>query len=46
MNWPMIDELSALVPLPEGYRFERLSRANIAPLIEAIKLWQDRKSVV
>lgn len=39
MNWPMIDELPTLVPLPEGYRFERLSRANIAPLIEAIKLW-------
>ena len=39
MKWPAIDELPTLVPLPEGYRFERLSRANIAPLIEAIKVW-------
>ena len=39
MKWPAIDELPTLVPLPVGYRFERLSRANIAPLIEAIKVW-------
>lgn len=36
----MIDELLTLVPLPTGYHFERLSRANIAPLVEAIKVWQ------
>ena len=39
MKWPMIDELPTLVPLPTGYRFERLSRANIAPIIAAIKVW-------
>ena len=39
MNWPAIDELPTLVPLPEGYSFERLSRANIAVLIAAIKVW-------
>jgi hypothetical protein len=39
MKWPTIDEMSTLVPLPEGYRFERLTRARIAPLIAAIKAW-------
>ena len=39
MKWPMIDELPTLVPLPAGYSFERLSRANIAALIAAIKVW-------
>ena len=39
MNWPAIDELPTLVPLPKGYRFERLNRANIATLIEAIQVW-------
>ena len=39
MKWPAIDELPTLVPLPAGYRFERLSRANIATLIAAIKVW-------
>ena len=39
MKWPTIDELSALVPLPDGYRFEQLGRTNIEPLIAAIKAW-------
>ena len=26
MRWPTNDELRALVPLPEGYFFERLER--------------------
>ena len=39
MKWPAIDELPTLVPLPQGYSFERPSRANIAALIEAIKVW-------
>lgn len=39
MKWPMIDELPTLVPLPAGYSFEPLSRANIATLIAAIKVW-------
>jgi GNAT superfamily N-acetyltransferase len=39
MKWPTIDETVQLVPLPNGYRFAQLDRANIAPLIAAIKVW-------
>ncbi|MEO8185795.1 MAG: hypothetical protein ABI580_00325 [Burkholderiaceae bacterium] len=39
MKWPTIDEMVKLVPLPNGYRFAQLDRANIAPLIAAIKMW-------
>lgn len=39
MNWPTTDELRLRVQLPEGYQFERLDRAHIAPLIAGIKLW-------
>lgn len=45
MRWPTNDELRALVPLPEGYFFERLERAHIAPLIAAIKVWHPDISV-
>lgn len=45
MKWPTIEELAALVPLPEGFRFERLARANIAPLIAAIRIWYPDISV-
>ena len=39
MKWPTIEQFSALTPLPDGYTFERLKRADIAALIEAIKRW-------
>ena len=39
MKWPTIDEMVKLVPLPNGYRFKQLDRANIDPLIAAIKVW-------
>jgi hypothetical protein len=39
MKWLTIDEVVKLVPLPNGYRFEQLDRANIVPLIAAIKVW-------
>lgn len=39
MKWPAIDELSTMMPLPDGYRYERLDRANVAPLIAALKSW-------
>lgn len=45
MKWPAIDELPALVPLPQGYRFERLNRANIATLIAAIRIWHPEIAV-
>ena len=39
MKWPTIEEVSAMSPLPEGYRFVHMRRADIAPLIEAIRSW-------
>ena len=45
MQWPTIDDLSAMAPLPPGYRRERLQRADIARLIEAIKVWYPGLSV-
>lgn len=39
MKWPAIDALPALMPLPDGYHYEQLDRAGVAPLIEALKLW-------
>lgn len=39
MRWPVIQALSLLAPLPEGYRYGRLDRAHVAPLIAALKEW-------
>lgn len=39
MKWPATEELSALMPLPNGYRYERLDRATVAPLVAALKSW-------
>lgn len=39
MNWPTLDQMSAMAPLPEGYRYEWLTRAEIPALIEAIQAW-------
>lgn len=33
MQWPTMEEVSAMTPLPEGYRFERMKRADIGPRI-------------
>jgi len=39
MQWPTIEDLSAMVPLPDGYRYEMLARPGIAALIDGIRLW-------
>jgi len=39
MQWPTIDALSAMAPLPDGYRYEMLARQGIPALIAAIRLW-------
>lgn len=39
MKWPTIEQMSAMAPLPDGYRYERLKRSGIPPLIEAIQVW-------
>jgi hypothetical protein len=45
VKWPDIEALSALAPLPEGYRYGRLDRAHIAPLIADLKAWHPDISV-
>jgi hypothetical protein len=39
MNWPRIDDISAKVPLPDGYRFEQLRRSEIPLLIAGLRAW-------
>ena len=45
MNWPTFDALAALVPLPAGYRFEQVGRADVAALIAALSAWHPSISV-
>jgi len=37
--WPDLDNLSASVPLPEGYRYERLTRADIPEVVRSLADW-------
>lgn len=39
MRWPVIQALSALAPLPAGYRYGRLDRAHLGSLIAALQDW-------
>lgn len=39
MRWATIDELERLVPLPAGYGYEQLTRADVPELIAAIARW-------
>jgi hypothetical protein len=39
MKWPEISELEKIVPFPDGYTGQKLRRADIPLLIEAIKKW-------
>lgn len=39
MRWPTVDAIAALAPLPAGYRFAHFGRAQIAPVIAALKAW-------
>lgn len=39
MKWPTIEDLSTMVPLPEGYRYEKLARPAILALIDGIRSW-------
>ena len=39
MKWPTINEMSAMVPLPDGYRYEMLARPEIPALIAGITRW-------
>lgn len=37
MHWPTIQEISSMTPLPEGYRYEQMRRADIGPLIATLR---------
>ena len=39
MDWPTIDQISALSALPDGYRYEKLARAEIPALIAGVRQW-------
>lgn len=39
MRWPPTEAIAALAPLPPGYRYAPLGRADIAPLIACLKAW-------
>jgi hypothetical protein len=39
MKWPSIDQLSAMTPLPDGYRYDWLKRSEIPALIACIERW-------
>ena len=45
MRWPTVEAVTALVPLPAGYRFGRLEAAHIGPLISSLKSWYPEISV-
>ncbi len=39
MEWPTIARISTLAPLPDGYHYEKLSAADVLPLIAGIRRW-------
>lgn len=39
MEWPTIAQISALAPLPDGYLYEKLLRADVPALISGILRW-------
>lgn len=45
MQWPGVEEIAAMGPLPEGCRFERMTRGDIGLLIGSIRAWLPSVSV-
>jgi len=39
MIWPTAEALTAMVPLPEGYRYELLNRSEVPALVRAVDEW-------
>ncbi len=39
MKWANVDEMTARVPLPDGYRFELLKRSDISKVVDSIRGW-------
>lgn len=45
MRWPSAAAIAALSPLPAGYRYAQFGRADIAPLMSAVKAWHPSVAV-
>ena len=45
MKWPTIETLRELIPLPAGYDFLEFERAQVPPLIAALKAWHPEIAV-
>jgi hypothetical protein len=39
MKWPSIEAMTAMTPLPPGYRYEILKRSGIPALMDCIRAW-------
>lgn len=39
MQWPTLEKISLMSPLPEGYHYAFMTRDDIAPLISSIREW-------
>lgn len=39
MQWPTLEKISLMSPLPEGYHYAFMTRGDIAPLILSIREW-------
>ena len=39
MKWPTVEQLTIQAPLPSGYRYAFLKRAEVAEAIEALRVW-------
>ena len=39
MKWPGIEEMAGMYQLPDGYRYQQLTRADVPTLAEAISRW-------
>ena len=44
MRWPTAEQLAALMPLPPGYRMDLFRRADIGPLVAALRRWHPHVS--
>ncbi|MCL4690810.1 MAG: hypothetical protein KJ007_19835 [Burkholderiales bacterium] len=45
MKWPVIQALSMLAPLPDGYRYGRLDREHVPAVIAALQAWYPQIAV-
>ncbi len=39
MDWPTVEQITSLAPLPDGYHYEKLSSADVPALIDGIRRW-------